>query len=64
MKKVGINMKNIKHNYEEAKKIIEIAFNPNHQLNEFVRQNTTLEQIDKLQEFVRWCEDQGVQLIN
>lgn len=53
-------MKDIFNNYLEAKKIIDIASDADNKLNNFVRSNTTIEQIIKLQEFVKWCEDSGV----
>lgn len=52
------------NDYMEAKKILEIASNTDNPSCAFVRQNLTLEQALKLHEFVNYCEDHGIQLLN
>lgn len=63
MNKLMNNIQQIKNNYLEAKKITMIALDPDHPMNEFVRENISVGQLYELQQFTKDCEDQGIHLI-
>ena len=48
----------------EAKRILKIAGDGDHPMSRFVRENMTLEQALKLNEFICYCEDTGIGLLN
>ena len=54
----------ILNDYMEAKRILKIAGDGDHPMSRFVRENMTLEQALKLNEFICYCEDTGIGLLN
>lgn len=49
--------------YLEAKKITEIAVDPSHPMNEFVRDSLSVADLYNLHKMIKEMEDQGVHLL-